>query len=109
MRVLVIDDDRKLCGLIQEYLEPLGYKVTLTHTGPDGLEAAKSGEFDVAILDVMLPGMDGFDVLKELRKDSDLPVLMLTSRGDETDRIIGLELGADDYVGKPFSPRELVA
>ncbi len=107
--VLLIDDDQKLCRLVSEYLEPFGYDVTCAYTGDDGLEMALSGEFQVAILDVMLPGMDGFDVLRKLRQESDMPVLMLTGRGDETDRIVGLEMGADDYLPKTFSTRELLA
>lgn len=107
--LLVVDDDRKLCALIRDYLAPLGWKVEARHTGPEGLEAAGSGEFDVVILDVMMPGMDGFAVLRELRKRSDVPVLMLTAMGDEADRIAGLEAGADDYLPKTFSTRELLA
>ena len=109
MQLLVIDDDRKLCQLIKEYLEPLGYCVTLSHNGLDGVGRATSGEFGAVILDVMMPGLDGFEALKEIRKSSDVPVLMLTSRGDEADRIVGLEIGADDYLPKTFSPRELLA
>ena len=109
VRVLVVDDDRKLCLLVSEYLSPMGFSVSLAHTGDDGLEKALSGDFDVVILDVMMPGMDGFEVLAQLRKKSDIPVLMLTSRGDETDRIVGLEIGADDYLPKTFSSRELLA
>jgi len=108
-RVLVIDDDRKLGRLIREYLEPMGYAVTLAVTGPAGLETARAEKFDAILLDVMLPGLDGFEVLKELRKTHDTPVLMLTARGEEADRIVGLELGADDYLPKTFSTRELLA
>jgi len=108
-RVLVIDDDRKLGRLIREYLEPMGYAVTLAVTGPEGLETARAEKFDAILLDVMLPGLDGFEVLKELRKTHDTPVLMLTARGEEADRIVGLELGADDYLPKTFSTRELLA
>jgi DNA-binding response OmpR family regulator len=108
-RVLVIDDDRKLCRLIREYLEPMGYEVQLAHTGPEGLEQALKQQAQVIILDVMLPGMDGFEVLKNLRRVSDVPVLMLTGRGEEPDRIVGLEIGADDYLPKTFSTRELLA
>ena len=108
-RVLVIDDDVKLCRLIEEYLDSMGYEVESAHTGPDGLDMASSGSFKAVILDVMLPGIDGFEVLKRLRAVSDIPVLMLTSRGDETDRIVGLEIGADDYLPKTFSTRELLA
>ncbi|MFT4548205.1 MAG: DNA-binding response OmpR family regulator [Verrucomicrobiales bacterium] len=109
MHLLVVDDDRKLCLLIKEYLEPLGYRVELVHNGLDGVERATSGEFGAVILDVMMPGLDGFEALKEIRKKSEVPVLMLTSRGDEADRIVGLEIGADDYLPKTFSTRELLA
>ena len=108
-RLLLVDDSPKLCRLVKEYLEPLGYEVSLAHTGPDGLEKALQGSFDAVLLDVMLPGLDGFEVLKRLRAQSSVPVLMLTGRGEVTDRIAGLELGADDYVPKTFSPRELLA
>src|SRR3954447_4806228 len=108
-RLLVIDDDRKLCRLIRDYLEPMGYQVTAVRTGPEGVEAATKGTFQAIILDVMLPGLDGFGVLKEIRRKSDVPVLMLTARGDESDRIVGLEIGADDYLPKTFSTRELLA
>lgn len=107
--VLVIDDDRKLCRLIREYLEPLGYEVEVVHTGPEGVEKAVSGRWRAVILDVMLPGLDGFEVLKRIRRSTEVPVLMLTARGDESDRIVGLELGADDYLPKTFSTRELLA
>ena len=109
LKVLIVDDDRKLCRLVSDYLQPMGYDVHAAHTGTEGLEKALTGTYHVMILDVMLPGMDGFDVLKSLRKTSDLPVLMLTARGDETDRIVGLEVGADDYLPKTFSTRELLA
>jgi DNA-binding response OmpR family regulator len=108
-RLLVIDDDRKLCRLIANYLSPMGYAVECAHTGPDGLEAALAAKHDAIILDVMLPGMDGFEVLKQLRRTSNVPVLMLTARGEEADRIVGLEIGADDYLPKTFSTRELLA
>ncbi|HYE33618.1 MAG TPA: response regulator transcription factor [Methylomirabilota bacterium] len=107
--LLVIDDDKKLCRLISEYLTPLGYAVTLVHNGPDGVSRATEQAWDAVILDLMLPGMDGFEVLKQIRKTSDVPVLMLTARGDEADRIVGLEIGADDYLPKTFSTRELLA
>lgn len=108
-RLLVIDDDRKLCRLIGDYLSPLGYTVTAVHTGPEGVEKATVEEWHAIILDLMLPGMDGFEVLKAIRHKSDVPVLMLTARGDEADRIVGLEIGADDYLPKTFSTRELLA
>ena len=108
-QILVIDDDRKLCRLIKDYLEPLGYAVTAVHTGPDGVAAATKEKWHAIILDVMLPGLDGFEVLKQIRQQCDVPVLMLTARGDEADRIVGLEIGADDYLPKTFSTRELLA
>jgi DNA-binding response OmpR family regulator len=108
-RVLIIDDDRDLCRLIRDYLKPLGYEVEASHHGVDGLERAVEGEWSAIILDVMLPGLNGFEVLKRLREKSTVPVLMLTARGDETDRIAGLEVGADDYLPKTFSTRELLA
>lgn len=108
-RILVIDDNRKLCRLTQSYLEPLGYRVQATHTGPEGAELAVAESWHAVILDLMLPGCDGFEVLKRIRKQSAVPVLMLTARGDEADRIVGLELGADDYLPKTFSTRELLA
>ena len=109
MKVLVIDDDRELCELIRDYLAPLGYEVTLVHDGPAGAGRALAERFDAVILDVMLPGADGFEVLHRIRRVSDVPVLMLTARGEETDRIVGLEMGADDYLPKTFSSRELLA
>ncbi|MCI5165649.1 MAG: DNA-binding response regulator [Candidatus Electrothrix sp. GM3_4] len=109
MKILMIDDDRKLCRLVADYLEPMGYEVEAAHNGARGLEMIGVGEYHAAILDVMMPKMDGFEVLKQLRKESDIPVLMLSARGDETDRIVGLELGADDYLPKTFSSRELLA
>ena len=108
-RVLVIDDDKKLCRLIADYLSPMGYDVSTVHSGPEGAERATGEPWQAVILDVMLPGMDGFEVLKRIRRQSDVPVLMLTARGDEADRIVGLEIGADDYLPKTFSTRELLA
>ena len=108
-RILVIDDDRKLCRLIRDYLEPMGYAVEAVHTGPEGAERAVATAWHAVILDLMLPGMDGFEVLKRIRARSDVPVLMLTALGDEADRIVGLEIGADDYLPKTFSSRELLA
>ncbi len=110
-RLLMIDDDRKLCRLVATYLEPLGFDVTTVHTGTDGVDRALNSEapWHAVILDVMLPGIDGFEVLKRIRTRSQVPVLMLTARGDETDRIVGLEVGADDYLPKTFSTRELLA
>lgn len=108
-RILVIDDDRKLCRLIRDYLMPLGYAVEAVHTGPEGVDKAISESWHAVILDLMLPGLDGFEVLKRIRAKVDVPVLMLTARGDEADRIVGLEIGADDYLPKTFSTRELLA
>ena len=108
-RLLLIEDDEKLCRLLADYLSPLGYVVEASHDGRDGLARAKDGHYGAVILDVMLPGMSGFDVLRELRQTSQVPVLMLTALGDEVDRIAGLEIGADDYVPKTFSTRELLA
>jgi DNA-binding response OmpR family regulator len=99
----------KLCRLVKDYLEPMGYSVTVAHNGTDGLEMAIATEFDAVILDVMLPRLDGFEVLKLLRAKSNVPVLMLTGLGEEADRIVGLEIGADDYLPKTFSTRELLA
>jgi DNA-binding response OmpR family regulator len=109
MRVLLIDDDERLFELLEGYLGPNG--VTLQHAvdGGRGLATLESEVFDAVLLDVMMPGMDGLAVLRRLREKSRVPVIMLTARGDETDRVVGLELGADDYVAKPFSPRELLA
>jgi two-component system, OmpR family, response regulator CpxR len=108
-RVLIIDDDEELCELVEEYLSAEGFEVEAVHDGEAGLAAASDGNFDLAILDVMLPGLNGFDVLRQLRERSAMPVLMLTARGDEMERIVGLEIGADDYLSKPFNPRELTA
>lgn len=108
-RLLMIDDDLKLCRLVKDYLEPLGYEVESAHTGPQGVEKVIGGNYQAVILDVMLPGMDGFEVLRQIRRVSTVPVLMLTALGDESDRIVGLEIGADDYLPKTFSTRELLA
>lgn len=109
VRALVIDDDRLICQLLAEYLAPHGYDVRAAHTGPDGVVQALSPEIDVVILDVMLPGIDGFEVLKKIRARSNVPVLMLTARGGEKERIAGLDSGADEYVPKTFSHRELLS
>src|SRR5262245_61868697 len=108
-RLLVVDDDKKLCRLIRDYLEPLGYEIVTEHTGRQGLEKALSENFDAVILDIMMPEMDGLEVLRQLRASSHVPVLMLTGLGEESDRIVGLEVGADDYLPKTFSTRELLA
>jgi two-component system response regulator CpxR len=109
LKILLIDDDRELCALIQDYLTPLRYIVITEHEGKAGAERALAEDFHAVILDVMLPGLDGFEVLRRIRSQSDVPVLMLTARGEETDRIVGLEMGADDYLPKTFSSRELLA
>lgn len=109
MRILIIDDDAELCALLKEFLTREGYSVGCENDGRRGLEAAVGGDFRLIVLDVMLPGMDGFEILRRLRQQSKVPVLMLTARGEDTDRIIGLELGADDYLSKPFNSRELAA
>jgi two-component system response regulator CpxR len=109
LHILIIDDDVKLCRLVGEYLAPFGFEVTPVHTGPEGISAIGSMDYDAVILDVMLPGIDGFEVLRQIRAISEVPVVMLTALGDEADRIVGLEIGADDYLPKTFSTRELLA
>ncbi|MDD2767706.1 MAG: response regulator [Methylococcus sp.] len=108
-RLLLIDDDTALCELLSEYLALEGYAVEAVHDGVAGLAAALSGRYRLALLDVTLPRLNGFEVLKRIRQESSLPVLMLTARGDDFDRVVGLEIGADDYLPKPFNHRELVA
>lgn len=108
--ILIIDDDQELTGLLTEYLTPQGYNITCAHDGVSGLQLATGGEhFDLILLDVMLPQLDGFEVLKKMRLSHLTPVMMLTAKGDDFDRIFGLELGADDYMPKPFNHRELSA
>jgi DNA-binding response OmpR family regulator len=107
--LLVVDDDTELCQLLCEYLVPEGYDVETVHSGAEGVERALSGDHALVVLDVMLPDVRGFEVLRRLRASSRMPVLMLTARGNEQDRILGLEMGADDYLPKPFNPRELCA
>ena len=109
-RVLIVDDDRELCELVAELLGEEGFRVEVANRGEQGLERALSGEHSLVVLDVMMPGMNGFEVLRRLRaQGSDVHVMMLTARGDDVDRIVGLEIGADDYLPKPFNPRELIA
>jgi two-component system response regulator CpxR len=108
-RILIIDDDVELCELLTEYLVPEGFQVDAVHSGTQGIERALSNNYALLVLDVMLPGTRGFDVLQQIRTKSRVPVIMLTARGDEVDRILGLEIGADDYMPKPFNPRELAA
>lgn len=107
--VLVIDDDEKLNSLLKDYLRQFGYSVFAAAHPGQGLKMITEHAPDIIILDIMLPGMDGFEVCKEIRKTSDVPIIMLTARGEVTDRIVGLEIGADDYMPKPFEPRELLA
>ena len=109
MRILVIDDDLELCSLMSELLSRENYAVECKHEGRGGLERALSGQDDLLVLDVMLPGVDGFEILRRVRQQSRIPIIMLTARGEDEDRIVGLELGADDYMSKPFNARELVA
>jgi two-component system OmpR family response regulator len=108
-RILVIDDDPGLTGLLAEYLQARGLQVLSAPDGDQGIAQLRAGGIDLVILDVMMPGKDGFEVCREIRAESAVPVIMLTARGDELDRIVGLELGADDYLPKPFNPRELLA
>ncbi len=108
-QLLVIDDDERLVSLVREYLEPHGFRVDAVHDGPAGVAAVSRVRPELVVLDIMLPGMDGFEVCRAIRERSAVPILMLTARGEDTDRIVGLELGADDYLPKPFNPRELLA
>ena len=108
-QVLLIDDDIELCSMLQDYLARHGFKVTAEHHGELGLHRALKESFDIVLLDVMLPGIDGFEVLRRLRTSSQVSVLLLTARGEDIDRIVGLEIGADDYLPKPFDPDELMA
>ncbi|MFC1747964.1 response regulator [Pseudomonadota bacterium] len=108
-RVLLVDDDIELCEMLNEYLCGEGFEVTVTYDGESGVEQAITNHYDVILLDVMLPKLNGFDALRAIRLKSETPVLMLTARGDDIDRIVGLEMGADDYLPKPYNPRELVA
>jgi len=108
-RILMIEDDESLSAMLTEYLAPMGIDLVARATTASGFDALADSHYDALILDVMLPDGDGFDVCRRVRADSDIPILMLTARGDETDRIVGLELGADDYLPKPFNPRELLA
>jgi two-component system, OmpR family, alkaline phosphatase synthesis response regulator PhoP len=108
MKILIVDDERNIVSGLRRYFEQAGFTVAAAYDGPSGLTAYKLEDPDLVILDLMLPGMDGWDVCRHIRRDSDVPIIMLTARVEETDKLIGLELGADDYVTKPFSPRELV-
>ncbi|TKB51767.1 response regulator [Ferrimonas aestuarii] len=108
-KILLIEDDQDLCELLQELLQLEGFDLHYCQDGKQGLDTALKNDFDIVLLDVMLPSMNGFDILKSLRQHSEMPVLMLTARGDDIDRVVGLEIGADDYLPKPFNDRELVA
>jgi two-component system, OmpR family, phosphate regulon response regulator OmpR len=108
-RILVVEDDPRLADMLSEYLGQAGFRITVASLGASALKHLSGGEYDAVVLDLMLPDMDGLDVCRQLRAQSDTPVLMLTGRGDAIDRIVGLELGADDYLPKPFEPRELLA
>lgn len=108
-RVLVVDDDVELCELVAEYLQSEGFEIEAVYSGDEGVERALAADYALVVLDVMLPGINGFEALRQIRAKSDVPVLMLTARGEDVDRIVGLEIGADDYLPKPFNPRELVA
>lgn len=108
-RILLIDDDVELCELVVEFLEGEGFELEVAYDGVSGLDRAQNESYGLIILDVMLPGLTGFEVLRRFRERSTVPVLMLTARGEEVDRIVGLEMGADDYLPKPFNPRELAA
>src|SRR5579875_1867309 len=107
--VLLVDDDVELCSMLMDYLGRHGFRISAVHRGDEGLRAVQEGPWSMVLLDVMLPGLDGFEVLKEIRKSSRMTVLLLTARGEDVDRIVGLEMGADDYLPKPFNPRELLA
>ncbi len=109
MRILIIDDDTELCALLDEFLSREGFETNVAHDGARGLERARTEAFDLVVLDLMLPQMDGLALLRQLREVSRVPVIILTARGEGEDRIAGLDSGADDYLGKPFNPRELVA
>ena len=109
MHILLVDDDAELCSLLGEFLQREGFTVDCAHEGRRGLERARETGIDLVVLDVMLPGIDGFEILRRLRLESKVPVMMLTARGEDVERIVGLELGADDYLPKPFNPRELIA
>ena len=108
-RILIIDDDQELCALLREYLELEGFSISAVHDGLQAISHLENNQYDAIVLDIMLPSMQGLDVLRKLRTGCDTPVLMLTAKGDETDRIVGLEMGADDYLPKPCNPRELTA
>lgn len=107
--ILVIDDDKNICKLVAIYLKNEGFEVEMRHNGKKGLDAFEMGDYLLILLDIMLPGMDGWEVCREIRKTSQIPIIMLTAKGEVFDKVLGLELGADDYIVKPFDPKELVA
>ena len=109
LNILLVEDDERLAGLTRQYLENHGNVVTVVHDGKEGLQEALRYDFDAVLLDLMLPGMDGIQICQQIRQHKDVPIIMLTARGEEADRVLGLEIGADDYMPKPFSPRELLA
>src|SRR5271167_5169262 len=109
MRILIVDDDVELCELVGQYLKSQGFQIEAVHDGSLGVERSLSGMYSLIILDVMLPGIRGFEVLRRVRAKSAVPIIMLTALGDDVDRIVGLEIGADDYLTKPFNTRELIA
>lgn len=108
-RILMIDDDKNICRLVSIYLQNEGYEVTTVNDGADGVKAFEDGNYDLVLLDIMLPSLDGWDVCREIRKTSEIPIIMLTAKGEVFDKVLGLEMGADDYLVKPFDPKELVA
>jgi two-component system phosphate regulon response regulator OmpR len=108
-RILIVDDDARLAGMVAEYLGEAGFRVSVARDGAAGLAQLARGAYDAVVLDLMLPDLDGLEVCRQVRAKSDTPILMLTARGDAMDRVVGLEMGADDYLGKPFEPRELLA
>jgi two-component system response regulator CpxR len=107
--ILMIDDDVELCALLEDYFRAEGFDFACAHSGDEGLDMLAEGQYDIVVLDVMLPGRDGFEILKEIRGASLIPVIMLTAKGNHLDRVVGLEIGADDYICKPFDTRELSA
>ena len=107
--ILIIDDDRELCALLAEFLQLEGFETEAVHDGAEAVDRLRRRPYDAIVLDIMLPGMQGLEVLRRTREFSQVPILMLTARGEETDRIVGLEMGADDYLPKPCNPRELAA
>ncbi len=108
-KILIADDNRQITSILEEYSKKEGYEVVVTYDGLQAIEQIKKNNFDIILLDVMMPKMDGFEVVREIRKESDVPVIMITARGEDFERIMGLDIGADDYIVKPFSPQEVMA